>query len=271
MIRFFTDLILTYCKMIELNKIHNEDCLSTMLKIKCDLVLTSPPYNTSRKGSSLDSACANIRYDDFDDCKTDKEYIDWTISIFKGFNECLNENGTILYNLSYSSENTYLMWLVIAEIINKTDFIVADKITWKKPSTSPNSCSPNKLTRICEDVFIFCRKTEISTFYMNKEISSERKTGQIAYKNYFNFIEAKNNDGSNDIHKATFSSELVRKLLRLYAKPNSVCYDPFMGTGTTAVGCILEKINYIGSEISKLYIDFSEKRISPLKSQTTLF
>jgi len=257
--------------MIELNKIHNEDCLSTMLKIKCDLVLTSPPYNTSRKGSSLDSACANIRYDDFDDCKTDKEYIDWTISIFKGFNECLNENGTILYNLSYSSENTYLMWLVIAEIINKTDFIVADKITWKKPSTSPNSCSPNKLTRICEDVFIFCRKTEISTFYMNKEISSERKTGQIAYKNYFNFIEAKNNDGSNDIHKATFSSELVRKLLRLYAKPNSVCYDPFMGTGTTAVGCILEKINYIGSEISKLYIDFSEKRISPLKSQTTLF
>jgi len=242
-----------------------------MLKIKCDLVLTSPPYNTSRKGSSLDSACANIRYDDFDDCKTDKEYIDWTISIFKGFNECLNENGTILYNLSYSSENTYLMWLVIAEIINKTDFIVADKITWKKPSTSPNSCSPNKLTRICEDVFIFCRKTEISTFYMNKEISSERKTGQIAYKNYFNFIEAKNNDGSNDIHKATFSSELVRKLLRLYAKPNSVCYDPFMGTGTTAVGCILEKINYIGSEISKLYIDFSEKRISPLKSQTTLF
>lgn len=256
---------------MELNKIYNEDCLNTMKKIKCDLVLTSPPYNTSRKGSSLDNACANVRYDEFDDCKTDEEYIDWTISIFKGFDNCLNENGAILYNLSYSSENTYLMWLVIAEIITKTNFIVADKIVWKKPSTSPNSCSPNKLTRICEDVFVFCRKSEINTFYMNKEISSERKTGQIAYKNYFNFIEAKNNDGSNDIHKATFSSELVRKLLRLYAKPDSICYDPFMGTGTTACGCIVEKINYIGSEISARYVEYAEKRTTALLAQTCLF
>ncbi len=256
---------------MELNKIYNEDCLNTMQKIKCDLVLTSPPYNTSRKGSSLDNACANVRYDEFDDCKTDEEYIDWTINIFKGFDKCLNKNGVILYNLSYSSENTYLMWLVIAEIITKTNFIVADKIIWKKPSTSPNSCSPNKLTRICEDVFVFCRKSEINTFHMNKEISSERKTGQIAYKNYFNFIEAKNNDGSNDIHKATFSSELVRKLLRLYAKPDSVCYDPFMGTGTTACGCIVEKINYLGSEISARYVEYAEKRIAPLLAQTCLF
>lgn len=256
---------------MKMNKIYNEDCLITMDKIKCDLVLTSPPYNTSRKGSSLDNACANVRYDEFDDCKTDEEYIDWTISIFKGFDKCLNENGAILYNLSYSSENTYLMWLVIAEIITKTNFIVADKIVWKKPSTSPNSCSPNKLTRICEDVFIFCRKSEINTFYMNKEISSVRKTGQIAYKNYFNFIEAKNNDGSNDIHKATFSSELVRKLLRLYAKPDSVCYDPFMGTGTTACGCIVEKINYVGSEISARYVEYAEKRITQVLAQTCLF
>lgn len=256
---------------MKLNEIYNEDCLITMDKIKCDLVLTSPPYNTSRKGSSLDNACANVRYDEFDDCKTDEEYIDWTISIFKGFDKCLNENGAILYNLSYSSENTYLMWLVIAEIITKTNFIVADKIVWKKPSTSPNSCSPNKLTRICEDVFVFCRKSEINTFHMNKEISSVRKTGQKAYKNYFNFIEAKNNDGSNDIHKATFSSELVRKLLRLYAKPDSVCYDPFMGTGTTACGCIVEKINYVGSEISARYVEYAEKRITQVLAQTCLF
>ena len=106
---------------------------------------------------------------------------------------------------------------------------------------------------------------------MNKEISSVRKTGQIAYKNYFNFIEAKNNDGSNDIHKATFSSELVRKLLRLYAKPDSVCYDPFMGTGTTACGCIVEKINYVGSEISARYVEYAEKRITQVLAQTRLF
>lgn len=66
-----------------------------------------------------------------------------------------------------------------------------------------------------------------------------------AYKNYFNFIEAKNNEGSNDIHKATYSSDLVRKLLLLYVKEGSLVYDSFIGTGTTAVACIIEKIKYV--------------------------
>lgn len=256
------------------NFIYNEDCIKTMNNIpeKCiDVVLTSPPYNTSRPGSSLDNPQANVRYDDFNDCKTDEEYINWTLDVFKGYDRVLKKNGVVLYNLSYSSENTYLIWLVIAEIINNTNFIVADNIIWKKPTTSPNSTSPNKLTRIVEYVFVFCRKTEISTFNCNKEISSHRATGQIAYKNYFNFITAKNNDGCNSIHKATFSSELVRKLLRLYAKPNHLIYDSFMGTGTTAIGCIMENMEYIGSELSYRYIKVSNERIKPLKSQFKLF
>lgn len=58
--------------MIFRNVIFNEDCLVTMRRmkedgVKVDLVLTSPPYNTSRKGSSLTDACQNIRYDEFND------------------------------------------------------------------------------------------------------------------------------------------------------------------------------------------------------------
>ena len=256
------------------NLIYNEDCLLTMERMDAgciDAIVTSPPYNTSRKGSSLDGACANIRYDDFNDCKTDDEYIAWTIDIFKGYEKVLRKNGVVLYNLSYSSENTHLMWLVIAEIMKQTNFIVADNIIWKKPTTSPNSTSPNKLTRIFEYVFVFCRKDEIETFDCNKEVSSLRTTGQIAYKNYFNFIEAKNNDGANDIHKATFSSEMVRKLLRLYVKENSLVYDSFMGTGTTGLACNVEKINFIGSEISKRYVDMANERIRLYNSQQQLF
>jgi len=257
-----------------INEIHNEDCIQTMLKMQSNSVngiITSPPYNTSRKGSSLDNAQANIRYDEFYDCKTDSEYIDWTLNIFNHYDLVLKENGVILYNISYSSENTHLMWLVISQIITNTKFTIADCIVWKKKSTSPNSCSPNKLTRICEYVFVICRKNEIDTFQCNKEVSSERKTGQLAYKNYFNFIEAKNNDGSTESHKATFSSELVRKLIKLYIKEHDLVYDNFMGTGTTAVACIKENVNYIGSEISKNYCEIANKRIETLTNQMTLF
>lgn len=260
--------------MVEINKTYCENCIHLMDRMEPGFVSAicgSPPYNTSRGGSSLDEACANIRYDEFDDCRTDEEYISWTIEIFKGFDKVLRKNGVVLYNLSYSSENTHLMWMVVAEIMKQTNFIVADNIIWKKGSASPNSTSKNKLTRICEYVFVFCRKDEFDTFDSNKEVSSLRDTGQIAYKNYFNFIEARNNDGSNDIHKATYSSELVRKLLKLYVKPGSLVFDPFMGTGTTGYAAILEKINFIGSEISVRYVEMANKRCQELLNSPTLF
>jgi site-specific DNA-methyltransferase (adenine-specific)/modification methylase len=44
-----------------------------------------------------------------------------------------------------------------------------------------------------------------------------------------------------------------------------------MGTGTTAIACIKEKRHYIGSELSKRYCDWAEKRIKAEKQQLSLF
>ena len=239
-----------------MNIIFNEDCLDTMkrpeLHGKIDLVITSPPYNTSRVGASDKY---NSRYDTFQDFKSDQDYIDWTINVFNGYDRVLRENGCVLYNISYSSENTHLIWLVIADIIRKTNFITADCIIWKKSNALPNNRSKNKLTRIIEYVFVFVRKNELKTFDSNKKVVSViEKTGQANYENVYNFFEAKNNDGSNNLNKATFSTDFVKKLIEMYAKPNSLIYDSFMGIGTTAKACIETNNRYIGSEISESQI-----------------
>lgn len=202
---------------------------------------------------------------------TDEEYIDWTIRLFNGFDNILKANGSVLYNVSYSSENTWMLWNMIADIQRRTPFTVADCIIWKKQNALPNNVSHNKLTRICEFVFVFCRRSEFATFNAYKGVTSTRDTGQTMYENVFNFIEAPNNDESCPIHKATYSSLLCRKLLLIYTKEGDVVYDPFMGTGTTAIGCIREKRNYIGSEISKRYCDWANRRIKAEQAQLTLF
>ena len=163
--------------------------------------------------------------------------------------------------MSYGTENVDLMYKTIFNIIDKTSFTVVDTISWKKKNALPNSVSPNRLTRICEFVFVIVRKDEIKTFNGNKEISSVRPNGQKMYKNYLNFIEARNNDGSCHLNKATFSSELVMKLIDIYFKENALIYDPFMGSGTTAVGCLLKNCYFIGSEISKRQVDFANNRL----------
>lgn len=261
---------------MEINKIYNEDCRVTMHRmlnenIKIDVILSSPPYNTSRKGSSLTKACENIRYDEFDDCRSNEEYSKWTIDIFNRFDDVLKKNGVVLYNLCYSAENTECMWTTIADIIRNTNFTIGDCITWKKKNASPVSVSPNKLTRICEYVFVFCRKNEFHTYYCNKKITSERETGQKMYSNITNFIEAPNNDGVCNIHKATFSKSLVVQLLNMYANEDALIYDPFMGIGTTALGCLFKGCDFIGSEISNRYIKIGNSKIKEYSKQLTLF
>ncbi len=250
-------------------KIYNEDCIytmnSTLQEKSVDLVITSPPYNNSR--TSHTEYCmktANCRYEEYDDNKTNQEYCDWICEIFHGYDRVLRENGVVLFNISYGSENPDVMLQCINDIINRTPFMCADIITWKKRSALPNNVSSNKLTRICEYVFVFCRRNEYHTFKANKEIVTiNERTKQPFYSVLYNFIEADNNDFSNELNKATFSTEFVVKLLDMYGKHSEdfVVYDSFMGTGTTASACKMYGASCFGSEISKNQCEDAENRL----------
>ena len=263
----------------QINKIYNQDCLEGMKKIQdksIDGVLTSPPYNTSRccsEGSDKELLLKNhaLRYDVYIENKTTREYIEWTRNIFFEFDRIIKKNGVVLYNMSYGSENPNDMWLVVSDLIENTNFMVADCIVWKKNSALPQNVSPNKLTRICEFVFVLCRKSEYMTYESNKEVTSTRESGQKMYENVFNFIQAPNNDEATTLNKATFSSELVCKLISIYFKKGNTILDPFMGTGTTAIGCINCNLNFIGFELSKEQCKYANKRIQKRTMQQTFF
>lgn len=246
----------------------NEDCFDVMNLMKSkppkiDIVLTSPPYNTTSRKGSTDAY--NKRYDGYADDMTKEGYAEFTVKLFNLYDDILVKDGVILYNLSYSSENTDGIWITVGEIIKNTNFTVADTIIWKKKSALPNNRSKNKLTRITEYVFVLCRKDEIKTFNCNKkEVSRIEKTGQINFENIYNFIEAKNNDGSCELNKATYSSELCEKLLSIYANDGALVFDSFMGTGTTAVACDNLGLNCIGSELSKEQWEYSIERVENL-------
>lgn len=112
---------------------------------------------------------------------------------------------------------------------------------------------------------MFVRKSELKTFNTNKRVKSVSSRGQSYYENVFNLIEARNNDGSNNLNKATFSSELVLKLLDIYYT-NGIVYDPFMGTGSTGVACEMLGIKWLGSEISTAQCNYARNRIEEVKN-----
>lgn len=249
----------------------NENCFTTLKNMvdanyTVDIILTSPPYSTSRSKVKTEKAMDtyNRRYDICLDDMTSEEYREWTVDLFNNFDKVLSKNGVVLYNVSYGSENPSALWLSLLSIIEKTNFMIADTIIWKKRSALPNNVG-NKLTRITEFVFVICRKDEYKTFNINKKVKSVRQdTGQKYYENMYNFIEAPNNDGACKLNKATYSSELCIQLLEMYAQKNYKIYDPFMGTGTTAIACEKWGNNEtvcIGSELSEAQVQYSKERL----------
>ena len=225
-------------------------------RIKIDKVITSPPYNIIRPNST------DRGYDLYKDGMTNEEYIEWIINIFNLYDKLLNKNGCICWNMSYGTENTECMSLTIAEILKRTNFTLADIIVWKKKTATPNNVSKNKMTRICEFVYIFCRKEETQTFTTNKRCIGKRDdTQQAIYENVYNFFEADNNDESTDLNKATFSTEFVNNIIDRYVGKNDSVLDNFSGTGTTMLSCEAMEIKGYYIELSESQCEYTKNRI----------
>jgi len=64
---------------------------------------------------------------------------------------------------------------------------------------------------------------------------------------------------------------VMRWILDNYAKPTDTIFDPFMGSGTTAIACYRTRRHFIGCEISKEYCDIAEKRLQDEKDKLGLF
>lgn len=55
--------------------------------------------------------------------------------------------------------------------------------------------------------------------------------------------------------------DLVAYLLNKSTEEQDIVFDPFIGSGTTAVACQNINRNYIGSKISKEYCEIAEGRL----------
>lgn len=206
---------------------------------KIDYILTSPPYNMRGHEKEMYNGAQSYK-----DNQSNEDYKKWIIGLFDYYEKLLVEAGVVLFNLNYISNkknNAANLFKIIAEIEDKTAFTLIDQICWKKNSAMP--ISEARLSRIWENVWVFIRKKDWESFHLK-------------YKNVLtgkpNFIEAPNNDGTNEVNKACFSSLFAEKILRLYnIKKEDTVLDNFMGTHTTAIACEKIGCRWLGIELDK--------------------
>lgn len=100
-----------------------------------------------------------------------------------------------------------------------------------------------------------------------KQVKEQKIKGNI-FKYNTGFIHTSSDPFAFE-HPAIFPEKLAKDHILSWSNEGDLVYDPFMGSGTVAKVCIELKRNWIGSEISKDYIEIINKRIE--KVQVNLF
>ena len=95
-------------------------------------------------------------------------------------------------------------------------------------------------------------------------------TNQDAPARVFNRNPLANGDYKDRLHKTQKPIALMKWCIESYTEPNDTVFDPFMGSGTTGVACMLTGRNFIGCEIDPDYFAIAEERIKLAQSQLRL-
>lgn len=234
-------------------QLYNGDCLEVMQQlieqgVKVDAVITDPPYGmTACKWDSI------IPFDKMWGLLKQIRKDDATIVIFS------KQPFTTLLNYSNIDEYRY-------------------EIIWKKQQATNPMCAKKRIMPIHEN---------ISIFYKNLGIYNPQM--RMGFNNYSSFnndikqigeiygLKSKHRDckdGSrypisvldfnnvrNGVHPTQKPNDLLEYLIKTYSNEGQTILDPFMGSGTTGVGCKILNRNFIGVELDKNYFDIAKKRI----------
>lgn len=75
------------------------------------------------------------------------------------------------------------------------------------------------------------------------------------------------NTAYRNTHPTVKPTALMRYLCRLVTPPGGTVLDPFMGSGSTGRGAVLEGFNFIGIEMDATYYDFADQRIAAAEKE----
>ena len=234
---------------MEMNRIIQGDTLECMRKLPdgaFDLVITSPPYNLKNstgngmkdgRGGKWSNAALINGYSHYNDNMPHDEYVAWQRDCLSEMLRLTSEEGAVFYNHKWRVQDGLLQ--------DRQDIVVGfpvrQIIIWKRAG-GINFNSGYYLPTY-------------EVIYLIAKPKFKLAKGANSFGDIWTFNQEMKND-----HPAPFPLAMIERII-LSTNGKSV-FDPFMGSGTTAVAAKKLGREYFGVELSPEYVSASEKRLS---------
>ena len=243
--------------MLEINQIHQGDCMVLMKEIEdnsVDLILCDLPYGTTA-------------------CEWDK--VIPLEDLWNQYKKILKKDGVVV--LTSSQPFT-------TDLINSNRDWFRYCWVWDKKKAGNIFLAETQPMKVHEDIVIFSQGTKYYPQKTNRREVKRSKnygTGETMCGNYTkeekvyeysdkypeSILEFSNASQKNKEHPTQKPVNLFRYLIKTYTQEGELVLDNCIGSGTTAVACKQLNRNFIGIESNTEYVDICNKRLS----QKTMF
>lgn len=226
---------------MRLNYIDNCDCLEGLKDVpdkSVDAIITDPPYFLSMghagykdSGKNSSMLAGNRTFGDLAIAKP------FYTQLFQEYARVLKDDGSFYFFTDWRGYAFYFP-LINAELP------VRNMIVWDKLG------GPGSYYTFAHELII----------YGTAAAKLRNKGGTNVWRIKAFSSGAKSTDGKK-VHPTQKPVELIKKMIEDSTEPGGVVLDTFMGSGTTAVACLLTGRSFIGFELDEKYHEIAMQRI----------
>lgn len=91
--------------------------------------------------------------------------------------------------------------------------------------------------------------------------------GVYVFRHIWDGFDKESERGIKRVHPTQKPIELMRWCIKRITKPGDTVFDPYMGSGTTGVACVLEGRNFVGVDLYPEYVEIASKRIQAAQQE----
>jgi len=241
------------------------DCLELLPSIpdqSVQLVVTSPPYNLGKPYESRLELGV---------------YLDQQAAVIKECVRILKPSGSLCWQVGNYVEDGEIIPLdiLLYPIFETLDLHLRNRIVWH---FGHGLHASRRFSGRYEVILWFTRTDDyifnldavrVPQKYPNKKYFKGPKRGELSGnplgKNPGDIWEIPNvkaNHVEKTAHPAKFPVELVERLVLALTDPDDWVFDPFIGSGTTAIAALMHGRRAIGAEILPEYVAIARERLS---------
>ncbi len=249
-----------------LNSIVLGDCLEELKKIpdkSFNLVFADPPYNMQigKKLRRPDSSKVKGVDDEWDQFKNFKHYDDFSKSWLTECRRVLKDTGSIWVIGSY--HNIFRLGYHLQNL----NYWLLNDVIWRKNNPMPNFRG-TRFTN-AHETLIWASKDKKSKYTFNyqslKCLNDDLQMRSDWMLPICNGKERLKKSNGKKVHSTQKPEALLHRIILATTNKGDTIFDPFLGSGTTAV--VAKKLgrNYCGIERDTKYFKAAQERISRAK------